>query len=61
MRRDKFEHESVRLRKEHQELEQRLAQLDRRSFLQPAEEVERKRLQKLKLSKKDRMMALGVI
>ncbi len=47
------------LRREHRELEERLNSLDRRPFLNPAEELERKKLQKLKLVKKDRMLELG--
>jgi hypothetical protein len=43
---------------EHVDLEQRLERLNARSYLSPEEEVERKRLQKLKLAGKDRMMEI---
>ncbi|HJL40560.1 MAG TPA: hypothetical protein RMG48_04590 [Myxococcales bacterium LLY-WYZ-16_1] len=61
MRKEKLDHEVQKLQREHQELEQRLARLDRQVFLNPHEELERKRLQKLKLFKKDRMAELGAI
>jgi uncharacterized protein YdcH (DUF465 family) len=40
---------------EHRMLDDRLKELDRKVYLLPDEEVERKRLQKLKLAKKDRI------
>jgi hypothetical protein len=52
--------EAERLKREHSELKARLAELDRRVYLSPEEEVERKQLQKLKLAKKDRLAALMV-
>lgn len=61
MRKEKLDHEVQKLQREHQELERRLARLDRQVFLNPHEELERKRLQKLKLFKKDRMAELGAI
>lgn len=61
MRQEKFDHEVSKLRHEHAQLEERLSRLDRRPYLNPNEEVERKQLQKLKLLKKDRMAELGVI
>ncbi|MCK6545572.1 YdcH family protein [Myxococcota bacterium] len=51
--------EAERLRREHGELEARLAELARRVWLSPQEELEKKQLQKLKLAKKDRLLALG--
>jgi uncharacterized protein YdcH (DUF465 family) len=39
----------------HQQLESRLAELDALPHLTPAEELERKRIQKQKLAGKDRM------
>jgi hypothetical protein len=41
---------------EHNRLEQTLARIDSHTYLSPEEEVERKRIQKLKLATKDRMM-----
>ena len=43
---------------EHVQLEKRLAQINHKSFLNQDEEVERKRLQKVKLAGKDRMMEI---
>jgi uncharacterized protein YdcH (DUF465 family) len=43
---------------EHKKLEQILAGIDSHPYLSPEEEVERKRIQKLKLATKDRMMDL---
>ncbi len=43
---------------EHVKLEKRLAQIDHKAFLNKDEEVERKRLQKVKLAGKDRIMEL---
>jgi hypothetical protein len=52
--------EADRLRREHTELKARLSELNSRLYLSPAEELERKQLQKLKLAKKDRLAALLV-
>ena len=52
--------EAERLRREHSELKARLSELNSRLYLSPAEEFERKQLQKLKLAKKDRLAALMV-
>ncbi|HUB07537.1 MAG TPA: DUF465 domain-containing protein [Myxococcales bacterium] len=47
------------LRREHEELDGKLAQMERgRNHLGVAEEAEVKRLKKLKLAKKDRLYAL---
>ncbi len=43
---------------EHSELENRLRSMDSHVYLTPEEEIERKRLQKLKLLAKDRMMEI---
>jgi hypothetical protein len=43
---------------EHIQLEKRLAEINHKGFLNPDEEVERKRLQKVKLVGKDRMMEI---
>ena len=40
---------------EHLQFEQQLEQLDRQAYLTPAEQLERKRLQKLKLAGKDQI------
>jgi uncharacterized protein YdcH (DUF465 family) len=47
-----------RLHDEHVQLEKQLAQLNHKGFLNADEEVERKRLQKVKLAGKDRMMEI---
>jgi uncharacterized protein YdcH (DUF465 family) len=39
----------------HRELDEKLKELDRKVYLLPEEEVERKRLQKLKLARKDKI------
>jgi uncharacterized protein YdcH (DUF465 family) len=44
-----------RLSEEHEEFERQLDQFNNKSFLTPAEEMERKKIQKLKLAGKDRM------
>ncbi len=41
---------------EHKQLEETLNSIDTHAYLSPEEEVERKRIQKLKLAAKDRMM-----
>ena len=43
---------------EHQELEKKLLEFQHKSHLSPAEEVEKKRLQKLKLIGKDKIMEI---
>lgn len=50
--------ELKRLHDEHVQLEKQLAQLNHKGFLNMEEEVERKRLQKVKLAGKDRMMEI---
>lgn len=40
---------------EHRMLDEKLKEFDRKVYLNPDEEMERKRLQKLKLAKKDRI------
>lgn len=40
---------------EHRSLDEKLKEFDRKVYLSPDEEMERKRLQKLKLAKKDRI------
>ena len=50
--------ELKRLHEEHLQLEKQLAQLNHKGFLNVEEEVERKRLQKVKLAGKDRMMEI---
>lgn len=47
--------EYKKLIEEHHQLEADLSEIDRKVYLTPEEEVERKRIQKLKLQKKDRM------
>ncbi len=48
----------VRLKAEHQDLETRLLELDGNVYLTPDEQFERKRIQKLKLKKKDQIARL---
>jgi uncharacterized protein YdcH (DUF465 family) len=43
---------------EHQELEEKLVGFQHRPHLSPAEELEKKKLQKLKLAGKDKMMEI---
>jgi uncharacterized protein len=43
---------------EHHKLESTLASIDSHVYLTPEEEVERKRIQKLKLAAKDKMMEM---
>lgn len=47
-----------KLSEEHRSLDVLLAEIDSKRYLTPEEEVERKKLQKQKLSKKDRMAEL---
>lgn len=49
------------LRTEHQALERRLAELDRRLCLTAEEQVERAQIKKEKLRLKDRMVSLGFV
>ena len=52
----KKEHEEFRkLSEEHRGLDGLLAEIDNKRYLTPEEEVERKKIQKQKLLKKDRM------
>ncbi|MBI5640757.1 MAG: DUF465 domain-containing protein [Nitrospirae bacterium] len=50
--------EFSKLLEEHHHLEDVLQEIDRKVYLTPEEEVERKKLQKQKLAKKDRMAEL---
>ena len=50
--------EFKKLDEEHKGLKALLAEMDRKVYLSTDEEIERKKLQKLKLSKKDRMAEL---
>lgn len=50
--------EFKKLNEEHKDLEHLLAEIDRKVYLSAEEEVERKKIQKLKLLKKDRMAEL---
>jgi len=51
----------VRLRERHDELEKRLAELERHLSLTPDEQVERSRIKKEKLRTKDELRRLGAI
>ncbi len=53
-----IEAEVSRLQEVHRELKARLSDLNSRLYLSPDEQVERKRLQKLKLATKDRIVRL---
>ncbi|HAM53423.1 MAG TPA: DUF465 domain-containing protein [Nitrospiraceae bacterium] len=50
--------EYKKLDEEHKNLKQVLAEMDKKVYLNADEEMERKKIQKLKLSKKDRMAEL---
>ena len=50
--------EFKKLTEEHSDLEELLAKIDSKRFLTPEEELERKKIQKQKLLKKDKMAAL---
>lgn len=50
--------ELKRFYEEHLELEKQLAALQHKHFLTPEEEIERKRIQKVKLAGKDRIMEI---
>jgi uncharacterized protein YdcH (DUF465 family) len=55
----KKEHEEFRrLSEEHRNLDQLLIDIDNRRYLSPEEEYERKKLQKQKLLRKDKMAAI---
>jgi uncharacterized protein YdcH (DUF465 family) len=55
----KKENEDFRkLTEEHRDLEELLEKIDSKRYLTPEEEVERKKIQKQKLLKKDKMAAL---
>jgi uncharacterized protein YdcH (DUF465 family) len=55
----KKENEEFRkLLEDHHGLEGILAEIDKKVYLTPEEEIERKKMQKLKLAKKDRMAEL---
>jgi uncharacterized protein YdcH (DUF465 family) len=51
----------VRLRERHDELERRLAELERHLYLTPDEQVERSQLKKEKLRTKDELTRLGAL
>lgn len=53
--------EVERLRREHRELKARLSELNSRLYLSSDEEVERKKIQKLKLATKDRLAMLDAL
>ncbi len=46
------------LKREHAVLEEQLAAFDSKPYLTPVEQLERKRIQKLKLAKKDQLHVL---
>ncbi len=54
----KANEEFRKLVEEHHNLEGMLAEIDRKVYLTPEEEIERKKIQKQKLIKKDRMAEL---
>jgi uncharacterized protein len=47
-----------KLSEEHRNLDELLAEMDSKHYLSPEEEIERKRMQKLKLVRKDKMAEL---
>jgi uncharacterized protein YdcH (DUF465 family) len=51
----------VRLQERHEELERRLAELERHLSLTPQEQVERSQLKKEKLRTKDELTRLGAL
>ena len=51
----------VRLQERHEELERRLAELERHLSLTPEEQVERSQLKKEKLRTKDELTRLGAV
>lgn len=50
--------EFTKLYNEHFELEEKIAEIDKKHYVSSDEEMERKRLQKIKLAGKDRMMEI---
>lgn len=50
--------ELKRYYEQHLELEQRLSEFNRRPYLTPEQELEKKQIQKVKLSGKDRIMEI---
>lgn len=50
--------EFQKLKEDHKVLEDQLAEFERHVYLSPEDELERKKVQKLKLAKKDRMAEL---
>lgn len=50
--------EFQRWEQEHRQLEETLLSIDAHPYISPEEEMERKRVQKLKLAAKDRMMEM---
>lgn len=50
--------EYKKLGEEHRNFEKTLSEMDKKVYLTPEEEIERKRIQKLKLTRKDRMAEL---
>lgn len=53
-----LDHEIERIKREHRELKARLSELNSRLHLSIDEEIERKKIQKLKLLKKDQLQML---
>ena len=53
--------ETARLKQRHDELERRLAALERHLSLSPEEQMERSRLKKEKLRTKDELQRLGAL
>ena len=51
-------HEFSQLMKEHEEFEKKLEEFNKLKFLTPDQEIEKKRIQKLKLKGKDKMAAM---
>ena len=54
-----LEHVLARLRREHRELDERVAALHKRKYLTADEALEKRRLQKMKLMVKDRIARLS--
>jgi len=52
---DRENEEFRKLSGEHKDLKEKIAEINRRVYLSPEEEMEKKNLQKLKLMKKDQM------
>jgi uncharacterized protein YdcH (DUF465 family) len=53
--------QTARLRQRHDELEKRLAELERHLSLTPEEQIERSQLKKEKLRTKDELQRLGAL